>query len=98
MQLGFSETVHSVRESSESSFDANSLAKPEVLRSKMTSHRHHQRKQTTVTSHWTTPTDPERSICQRIQVRIHYEIESRFGQIEYGHRCDVIPHSFINAE
>ena len=36
-----------------SSFDADSLAKPEVLSARMTthSHQHHQRKQTTMTSH-----------------------------------------------
>ena len=71
-------------ESSESSFDADSLAKPEMLSSKTTSHQHHQRKQTTMTFHWTTPTNPDRSICQWIQIRIHYETESRFGKIEYG--------------
>ena len=36
----FSETVHSVQ----SSFDADSLAKLEVLSGKMVSHQHHQRK------------------------------------------------------
>jgi len=49
-------------------------------------HQHHQRKQTTMTSHSTTPTDPDRSICQWIRIQIHYETESRFGQIEYGPR------------
>ena len=37
-----------------------------------------------MTSHWTTPTNSDHSICQRIQIRIHYESESRFDQIEYG--------------
>ena len=32
----------------------------------------------------TTFTDPDHSICQWIQVRIHYESESGFSQIEYG--------------
>jgi len=32
----------------------------------------------------TSPTNPDYSICKWIQVRILYETESRFGQIEYG--------------
>jgi len=36
-----------------------------------------------MTSLPTTPTNPDRSICQWIQIRIHYESESRFGHIEY---------------
>ena len=38
IRVGFSEPVYSVRESS---FDVDSLAKPEVLSSRMTSRRHH---------------------------------------------------------
>ena len=38
----------------------------------------------TVTSLPTTPTNPDHSICQWIQIRPHCETESRFGQIEYG--------------
>jgi len=73
-----------IRESSESSFDADPLAKPEVLSSRMTSHQHHRRKQTTMMPHSTTNTNPDHSICQRIQIWIHGESESRFGQIECG--------------
>ena len=53
-----------IRESSESSFDADSLAKPEVLSSRMTTHQHRQRKQTKLTSNSTTFTNPDHSICQ----------------------------------
>ena len=73
-EYGFSETVHSVRES-ESSFDADSLAKPEALSSRKASHQHHQRKRTTMMSHLTTPVNPDHSICQWIEIRIHYESE-----------------------
>jgi len=56
IRIGFSETVRSVRES-ESGFAntanpvfcADSLAKPEVLSSTMTSRRYHQSKRTTMT-------------------------------------------------
>ena len=76
-----------IRESSESSFGADSLAKPEVLSSTMTSRRHHRSKRTTMTSsHWTTLTNPGHSICQRIRIQIHCKTESIFGQIEYGLR------------
>jgi len=39
-----------------------------------------------ITMTWlpTTPANPDHSICQWIQIRIHYETKSRFGQIEYG--------------
>ena len=70
----------------ESSFGADSPAKPEVLSGRMTSHQHRQRKQTIVTSHSTTPTNPDCSICQWIRIWIRYETESRFGRIEYGLR------------
>jgi len=46
------------------------------------------RKQITMTSLLTTPTNPDpypdHMICQWIQIWIHCETESRFGQIEYG--------------
>jgi len=32
----------------------------------------------------TTSTIPDHSICHGIQIRIHYETESRFDQIKYG--------------
>ena len=37
-------------------------------------------------SHLTTLTNPDHSICQWIQIRFHYESDSRFGEIEYGLR------------
>ena len=46
----------------------------------------HQRNRAATTSHSTTFTTPDRSIRRRIQVRIHRESESGFGQIEYGLR------------
>jgi len=60
-----------------SSFDAESLAKPEM---------------SDITPMWTNNSDvtldhahnPDHSICLWIQIRIHYGSESRFGQIEYG--------------
>ena len=69
-----------IRESSESSFDADSLAKPEVNDVTHTSPT----KRTAMTSYWTSPTNPDHSICQWIRIQIHYESESRFGQIEYA--------------
>ena len=80
IRVGFSENVHSVRKSKYT----DSLAKPEILSSRMTSHQHHQHKQTTIAWHSTTFTHPYRSICQWIQIRIHCESESRFDQIDYG--------------
>jgi len=62
----------------------DSLAKPEVLSSKMASAVVNQHKQITLTSLLTARSNPDRSICQWIQIRIHYETESRFGRIEYG--------------
>ena len=37
-----------------------------------------------MTSLLTTLTNPDHSICQSSQIRIHYETESRFCQIKYG--------------
>jgi len=47
--------------------------------------QYHKHKQITFTSLLTTPANADHSICQWIQIRIHYETESRFSQIEYGH-------------
>ena len=54
-------------ESRKSSFDADSLAKPEMLSSRITSHQYQQHQQTTMTSHSTTFTNPDHSICQWIR-------------------------------
>ena len=48
-----------------------------------------------MTSHSTTFTNPDHSICRRIRIRIHYESESRFGQIEYG--LGLLPDSVASA-
>jgi len=62
---------------SESSFDVDSLAKPE-LNSNITN------KRITMTPLPTTSTNPDHSVCPWIQIQIQYESESGFGQIEYG--------------
>ena len=56
-----------IRESSKSSFDVDSLAKPEVTSA-------YKRKRIAMT----TPANPDHSICQWIRIRNHYESESRF--------------------
>ena len=76
--IWFSESVHLVCKP-ESGF-----TNPVFGMDSLAEQQYHKRKQITIMSLPTIPTNPDHSICQWIQIRIHYENEYRFGQIEYG--------------